>query len=203
MRRELIAEMAAVHAFSVIKNSDRVGLIIFTDRVEHFVPPKKGRTHVLRVIRDILEFQARRETARGTGIPAAVRYLMNITKKTSVAFLMSDFFATEVELAALKTSLSIASQRHDFVAYITRDQADEKMTPAGLVALEDLETGGVRLVDTSSAGVRRAFEQRAFADRAQVESLLKRLSIDYEVLWTGQDYIPTVNHLFQRRARRY
>ena len=203
-RKELIAEVAAVHAFSAIKNNDRIGLIIFTDQVEHFVPPKKGKTHVLRVIRDILEFSSMRpSTPRGTGIPEAVKYLMKITKKTSVAFLLSDFFVSGDELPDLKKALSVASQRHDIVAYMTRDQCDERLPGAGLLTLEDLETGGHLLFDTASKRVRAAFERRAFADRAQVETLLKRLSIDYELLWTDKDYIPTVNRLFAKRARRF
>jgi len=202
-RKELIAEMAAVHAFSAIKNSDRVGLIIFTDRVEHFVPPKKGKTHVLRVIRDILEFTPGRRDVAGSGIPEAVKYLMKITKKTSVAFLISDFFVGEKELPDVKKALSVASQRHDIVVYMTRDAADESLPVAGLVTLEDLETGEERLLDSGSGMVRSSFERRAFSDRAHVETLLKRLSIDYEMLWTDKDYIPVVNRLFEKRARRY
>jgi uncharacterized protein (DUF58 family) len=202
-RRELIAEVAAVHAFSAIKNNDRVGLLIFTDRVAHVVPPKKGRTHVLRVIRDILEFDAPASGTGATGIPEAVKYLMNITKKTSVALLLSDFFIAPEEMDPVKKSLSIAAQRHDFVAYITRDEADERLPGGGLIELEDLEGGEIRLVDAGSRRVAGRFEREALADRARVESLLKRLSIDYEVLWTHKDYIPVVNHLFARRARRF
>ena len=201
-RRELIAEVAAVHSFSAIKNNDRVGLIIFTDHVAHVVPPKKGRTHVLRVIRDILDFTPARKGS-GTGIPDALRYLMNVTKKTSVAIMMSDFFLTRPEHEQVRKALSVAAQRHDFIAYITRDQADEELPAAGLITLEDLETGENHLVDSASSGIRGRFHRNALADRAQVETLLKRLSVDYEVLWTGKDYIPVVNHLFQRRAKRF
>ncbi len=203
LRRELIAEVAAVHAFSAIKNNDRVGLVIFTDEVAHFVPPKKGRTHVLRVIRDILEFDAPTSGTDHSGIPEAVKYLMNITKKQSVAILLSDFFVAPEELPAVKKSLSVASQRHDFVAYLTRDPADEELPFAGLLTLEGLEGGGLHVVDSGSARVRNSFNRHALSDRAQVESLLKRLSIDYEVLWTEGDYIPVVNRLFARRARRF
>ncbi len=202
-RRELIAEVAAVHAFSAIKNNDRVGLFIFTDEVAHFVPPKKGRTHVLRVIRDILEFNAPASPNTATGIPEAVKYLMNITKKRSVAILLSDFFISPPEMPGVQRALSVAAQRHDFVAYVTRDQADETLPTGGLVTLEDLEGGGLYLVDSSSRSVQRKFRRAALEDRANVETLLKRLSIDYEVIWTEQDYIPAVNRLFSRRARRF
>ncbi len=203
LRRELIAEVAAVHAFSAIKNNDRVGLFIFTDKVAHFVPPKKGRTHVLRVIRDILEFDAPRSGISATGIPDAVKYLMNITKKRSVAVLLSDFFISPDEIPGVKRALSVAAQRHDFVAYVTRDKADEELPVGGLMTLENLEGGGLHVVDSSSRKVRQRFRRAAQEDRANVESLLKRLSIDYEVLWTQQDYIPAVNRLFSRRARRF
>ncbi len=203
LRRELIAEVAAVHAFSAIKNNDRVGLFIFTDDVAHFVPPKKGRTHVLRVIRDILEFNAPPSGSVATGIPEAVKYLMNITKKRSVAILLSDFFVAPEEMPAVKRALSVAAQRHDFVAYVTRDEADETLPSGGLITLEDVEGGGLHVVDSSSRRIRHRFRRAALSDRAIVETLLKRLSIDYEVLWTQQDYIPAVNRLFSRRARRF
>ncbi len=203
IKREMAAEMAAVVAFSAIKNNDRVGLFIFTDEVAHFVPPKKGRTHVLRVIRDILEFNAPASPNTATGIPEAVKYLMNITKKRSVAILLSDFFISPPEMPGVQRALSVAAQRHDFVAYVTRDQADETLPTGGLVTLEDLEGGGLYLVDSSSRSVQRKFRRAALEDRANVETLLKRLSIDYEVIWTEQDYIPAVNRLFSRRARRF
>lgn len=203
LRRELIAEVAAVHAFSAIKNNDRVGLLIFTEEVAHFVPPKKGRTHVLRVIRDILEFEAPQSGTSATGIPEAVKYLMNITKKRSVAVLLSDFFISPEEIPGVKRALSVAAQRHDFVAYVARDEADEELPAGGLLTLEGLEGGALHVVDSSSRKVRQRFRRTALEDRAHVESLLKRLSIDYEVLWTQQDYIPAVNRLFSRRARRF
>ncbi|MBM4353273.1 MAG: DUF58 domain-containing protein [Deltaproteobacteria bacterium] len=202
-RRDLVAEVAAVHAFSAIRNNDRVGLIIFTDRVEHFVPPKKGKTHVLRVIRDILEFKPGRTPTGASGIPAALGLLSKVTKKTSVAFLVSDFFVSQAEQEELRKTLSIASRRHDLVAFVTRDPADEVLPDTGLTTFRDLETGRYRLVDTHSAVVRSRFSRQAVADRARVESLLKRLSIDYAVLWTHKDYIPECNRLYLKRARRH
>jgi len=202
-RRDLIAEVAAVHAFSAIRNNDRVGLIIFTDKVEHFVPPKKGKTHVLRVIRDILEFKPGRTPCGTSGIAPALGLLSKVTKKTSVAFLMSDFFVAQSEQDELRKALSVAVRRHDLVAYITRDPADEQLPDVGLVTLRDAETGQFRLLDTHSAAVRGRFERQAVADRARVETLLKRLSVDYEMLSTSRDYIPAVNRLFTKRARRH
>jgi len=208
-RRRLVAEVAAIHAFSAIKNSDRVGLIIFTDRVEHFVPPKKGKTHVMRVIRDILSFDAAGVAASHEdyrphcGTAEAVKYMMRVTKKTSVAFLFSDFIASAPEMNEMERSLSVAQRRHDIVAYIARDPADEKLPAAGLLTVKDLESGDSRLLDSGSAKVRRDFHHAAVAQRAQAETLLKKLSIDSELLWTNEDYVPKLIRLMEKRARRY
>lgn len=203
-RQELIAEIAAVLAFSAIRNNDRVGLIIFTDRVEHFVPPKKGKVHVMRVIRDILTFQPKGRGEASVGITEGLKYLTKITKKTSVSFLLSDFFVDEAGAAAVKKALSIARQRHDVIPIVTLDPLDERLPSVGHVPVEDPETGEVIWLDTSSSRVRKRFEQEAFAQRARMESLFKTLSLDYLKVWTDKDdYIPQFNLLFQRRAKRF
>ncbi len=203
-RQELIAEIAAVLAFSAIRNNDRVGLIIFTDKVEHFVPPKKGKTHVLRVIRDILSFEPKGRGEASAGLVEGLKYLTKITKKTSVSFLLSDFFVGEEDVAGVKRALSIARQRHDMIPIMTIDPLDERFPDIGHVAAEDPETGNVIWIDTSSRGVRRRFEQEAFAQRARMEAMFKTLSLDYLKVWTDRDdYIPQFNLLFQRRAKRF
>jgi uncharacterized protein (DUF58 family) len=208
-RRRLVAEVAAIHAFSAIKNSDRVGLIIFTDRVEHFVPPKKGKTHVMRVIRDILSFDAagvaasHRDYKPHCGIGEAVKYMMKVTKKTSVAFLFSDFIVSDAEMEEMKRPLSVAQRRHDIVAYVARDPVDEELPAAGLVTVKDLESSNHRLLDSGNPSVRTEFHRLAVAQRARVETLLKKLSIDSELLWTNEDYVPKLIRLMKKRARRY
>jgi uncharacterized protein (DUF58 family) len=208
-RKELIAQVAAAHAFAAIKNNDRVGLIIHTDRVAHFVPPKKGVTHVLRVIRDILEFEPKGGSGdAGEGLSAAVRYLMSVTKKTVNAVLISDFFVPDKRLPDVERALSLARQRHDLTAFFAMDPLDdpkargENMPAAGLVELEDLETGAARLVDLSSRSVRERYGRQASAGRARVETLFKKLSIHYEHVWTDRDWVPPVNRLYLRKAKR-
>jgi len=215
-RRELIAQVAAAHAFAAIKNNDRVGLIIHTGEVAHFVPPKKGVTHVLRVIRDILEFTpASRGGDAGAGISAALRFLMGVTKKRANAVLISDFFVPRERMAEVERALSLARPRHDLTAFFAFDPLDdpllqedpkrtrwEPLAGAGLVELEDLETGETRLADLSSRSVRTRYGKEAAAQRGRMESLFKKLSIQYEHVWTDRDWVPPVNRLYLRKARR-
>lgn len=202
-RRDYISEIAAALAFSAIRNNDRVGLILFTDEVKHFVPPRKGRIHVLRVIRDVLEFSSGWQHSSTTGITDAVGYLMRITKKPSKAFLLTDGFVSEADTDRFERSLSVASKRHDFTAIVVQDPMDAKLPSAGLVTLEDIETGEMLLVDSSSAGVRKRFSERAARDVERVCEVFNRLSIDNVVLTIGQDYASALRHLFGRRAKRY
>ncbi len=202
-RRELQAEVSALLAFSAIKNNDRVGLIIFTDRVEHIVPPRKGRQHVMRVIMDVLRFEPERPGAEPGGISEALRTLVGITKKTSVAFLLSDFFIkSPAEFGGLKKSLAIAKQRHDLVPLIARDPADLVLPPAGLVAVEDPETGARRIVDFSSRGVRTRYATAATRSDQDLVDLFRSQGLDFETIRTDQDYMAPLLRLFRRRARR-
>jgi uncharacterized protein (DUF58 family) len=202
-RRELQAEVGALLAFSAIKNNDRVGLIIFTDKVEHIVPPRKGRQHVMRVIMDVLRFEPERAGAAPGGVSEALRTLVGITKKTSVAFLLSDFFIkSPSEFEGLRRSLAIAKQRHDLVPLIARDPADLALPSAGLVTLTDPETGIQRLVDFSSKRVRTRFEAAALRAEQDLTDLFKARGLDFETIRTDQDYMGPLLRLFRRRARR-
>jgi len=192
-KRELMAELAALLAFSAIKNNDRVGLIIFTDRVEKFVPPKKGRKHVLRVVTEILSFQP--EHAR-SDINPALTFLGHVARRRSVAFCISDFLVPDYE-----HNLKVAGKRHDLIPVTVLDRREEELPPLGLVELEDLETGNRRLVDLSPAVV-RAFSLRARARREVREALFRKLRIDFITLTTGSDYVPALMQFFRRRERR-
>jgi uncharacterized protein (DUF58 family) len=203
-RRDLIAEVAAVLAFSAIRNNDRVGLIVYTDGVEHVVPPRKGKTHVLRVIRDLLTFQPKGRGDAATGLTEALKYLMKVSKKTSVVFALSDFFISEPDMDMVKRALSITRQRHDLVPVMVRDPMDTQFVPAGLIPMEDLESGNVLWLDSGSPRVRERFRAMAFAQQARMESRFKALSLDYVVVRSDQpDYVPAFNQLFTRRARRF
>lgn len=194
MKRELAINLCAVLAFSAIKNNDRVGLIIFTDQVEHYLPPKKGRKHVLRVIRDLLNFCP---TRRSTNIAAALDYLNRVLSRRAVVFLVSDFLD-----ANLKKPLAIANRRHDLIAVSVADPREEDLPPIGFLEFEDAETGEIALVDTYNRRVREAFAQSARADRRQRENLFESLSVDYISLRTGDSFVLPLVHFFRERARR-
>ncbi|MCX8037870.1 MAG: DUF58 domain-containing protein [Candidatus Sumerlaeia bacterium] len=193
-KQELAAEVCAVLAFSAIKNNDRVGLILFTDQVERYVPPKKGRTHALRVIRDLLNFQP---TKHRTNIPGALDYLNRVLRRRAVVFLVSDFFG-----ANLKKPLAIANRRHDLIALSVGDPREEAITPSGLMLFEDAETGEVVLVDTYDKRVRLGFEGASRSDHTQRELLFDSLAVDHVNLSTGRSYVKELRRLFEERARR-
>ena len=192
-KRELAAELAAVVAFSAIKNNDRVGLYIVTDKVEKFVPPKKGRRHVLRVIGEILAFEP---TSRGTDLGIALDLLGKIARRRSVVFLVSDFLSEGWEQA-----MRIARQRHELVPVVVGDPLEAALPPVGLLVLEDLESGDVVELDTSGrAG-------REFARRAQLaayarDQALRRLNVDVVGIQTDASYVDALIAFFKARAKR-
>ena len=192
-KREVAAELAAVVAFSAIKNNDRVGLYIVTDKVERFVPPKKGRRHVMRVIGEILAFEP---TSRGTDLAEALDLLGKLAKRRSVVFLVSDFLCEGWERA-----LQIARQRHELVPVVVGDPLEQVLPAVGLLALEDLESGEVVELDTSGrAG--RAFAARA-RERALVrDQVLRRLNVDVVEIQTNQSYVEALIAFFKARAKR-
>jgi uncharacterized protein (DUF58 family) len=193
-KARLAAKVAATLAFSAIRNNDRVGLIMFTDRVELFVPPKKGKKHVLRVISEILRF---RPAGRGTDLCAGLDYLGKVARRRAVAFLISDFIAEGWE-----RSLRLARTRHDLVPVCISDPREEALPAMGVVHVEDPESGAVCAVDTSSRAVREAFENEAKHRRIEREQLFRRHRMDYINLSTaGEDLAPLVS-FFRLRARR-
>jgi uncharacterized protein (DUF58 family) len=194
-KRELAAELGAVFAFSAIRNNDRVGLIIFTDEVERFVPPKKGKKHVLRVISEILSFTPR---SPRTSIGGALDFLGRIARRRAVAFLISDFLAP---LSTYERSLRIAARRHDLVPITVTDPLEEGFPSVGLVELEDPETGEVLVFDTSGPEA-RAFATQSRKAREAREALWKRLSLDAITLHTDRPYLQALTGFFEARARR-
>ncbi|MBN1919279.1 MAG: DUF58 domain-containing protein [Verrucomicrobia bacterium] len=194
LKSELAAELCALLAFSAIRNNDKVGLILFTDQVELFVPPKKGKRHVLRVIRELLYFEPAR---RGTDISMALDYLNRVARRHSVVFLVSDFIA-----GGYARHLTLANRRHDLVAVAVTDPRELTLPRIGLVELEDAETGEVTVIDTWS---RRAVRRYAAAAHAQAEArrrLFARLGIDSIEINTGKPYVPELLKFFRMRERR-
>ena len=194
MKSELAAELCAVLAFSAIHNNDKVGLIIFTDQVEKFVPPKKGRSHVLRVIRDILYYEPKQSE---TDIAAALDYLNGVTTRRTVTFLVSDFLAAGYERA-----LRVSNKRHDVIAMSIIDPREVAMPNVGLIELTDAETGESILVDTSSGALRgdyAAFSEGMLAER---RSLFRSIGVDSIEIRTDEPYIRPLMRFFRMRERR-
>lgn len=192
-KRDVAAEIAALVAFSAIKNDDRVGLIVFTDRVESYVPPKKGKKHVLRVVREILTFQP---SSPRTNLAAGLEYLGKVARRKSVAFLVSDFLAHGWE-----RPLMMANRRHDVVPVVITDPMEEKLPGLGMVTFEDVETGEIAEFDTSGPEA-ALFHQYVMRQRTLREQALRRLKMDVVNVRTDRPYVDALVQFFRARARR-
>jgi uncharacterized protein (DUF58 family) len=191
---ETVAEVAALLAFSAIKNNDRVGLILFTDRVERFVPPKKGRSHVMRVVTEILNADPEGE---GTDLAVALDLLGGIGKRRTVAFLISDFIADQYE-----KPLKVVSAKHDLIPIQIADPREDELPDVGLALVEDLETGELVEVDTSDLDVRANYAREAQRQRAAREHLFRRLQLDHVTVSTDRDFVRPLTELFRLRQKR-
>lgn len=197
---EQAALVAATIAFSAIRNNDKVGLVFFTDTVERFVPPRKGRFHVLRLIRDILFFAP---AGTGTDVTAALEFVMHVLKRRAILFLISDFAGPAFAPANLKKPLSVASRKHDLIAVSVRDPSEEELPQFGLVEIQDAETGEQITVDPNDPAVRSAFNRQQREEQLSREQLLRQLGIDHIPVRTDTDFTPALHRFFQERARRY
>jgi len=201
-KRELAAEVASVLAFSAVRNNDKVGLLLFTDQVELFIPPASGRRHILRVIREILYFEPERT---GTDIAAALDYVNNILSRRAIIFLISDFCLPgdhEVTLDELRPKLRSTCLRHDLVAVAVNDRHEEALPNVGILNIEDAETGELVSINTARRSVRDAFASAATAQRGLVRSTLVSNGIDFLELKTGETYLPALQRFFQSREKR-
>lgn len=194
-KAELAAEVSAVIAFSAIKNNDRVGLVMFTDQIELYIPPQKGRKHVLRVIREILYFKPR---GRLTGITAAMDHVNRILKRKAIVFLISDFMDSGFEQA-----LNVAARKHDMIAVTIRDVREETLSDSGLIAVEDAETGELMIVDTSSRKLRRRYWEYMNERSNRLSGYFKRRGIDEIPLHTGESYDEALVKFFKKRMRHF
>jgi len=193
-KARLAAEICALCAFSAIKNNDRVGLVLATDVVERLLPPQKGEKHVMHVIREILGYQPQYP---GTNLKLALETLVKVSKRRSVAFLVSDFFASGFERA-----LALAASKHDVIPVMLVDPRDEELPNVGLVTFEDLETGESVLVDTSMRSVRDHYARAMRSLREQRLRAFAKLSLDSVVVKTNENFVQPLRQLFKRRARR-
>jgi uncharacterized protein (DUF58 family) len=195
-KRELAAELTAVLSFAATTNNDRVGLLIFTDRVELFIPPRKGRRHVLRLIRELLAFEPQ---GTGTDIKLALDTINRVLKQRSIIFLVSDFLA---DMARHQRVLGVTNKRHDLVAVDLDDPLEREIADVGLLALEDAESGELVWVDTSSAGWRKAFGEKVAERTAVKRRVFNRAQVDRIGVTTEADYVGALAKFFQRRAER-
>lgn len=197
---EQAAQVAATLAFSAVNNNDKVGLLFFTDRVERFVPARKGRQHVMRLIRDILMFEP---SHRGTDPVAALEFVMRILKHRAIVFLLSDFMGSGFSPDMLRIPLGIAARRHDLVAIPITDPAELELPRVGLVDLEDMETGEIVTVNTSDARLRKGYQEHVRRAVAQRDRMFRQLGIDSIALHTHEDFTPKLHKFFRLRARRF
>lgn len=192
---DLVTELSAVLAFSAIKNNDKVGLLLFTDRIEKVVTPRKGRAHVLRLIQELLTTEPQ---GSGTDIANATAYLTKILRRRSIFMLISDFQASGFE-----KQLRIANRKHDFVSVVIDDPLERELPNLGLIPLRDAETGTYRVIDTSSAQVRSQYSRRRHNRMVRLQKLFLQYRIDSITLQTNESYIDPVMTFFQRRVHRH
>lgn len=194
-KAEVAAEITCLLALSAIKNQDKVGLILFSDRIEKYVPPRKGRTAVMRLVREVLALSG---TRRRTDIAEALRFLNNVQKHRSVVFLVSDF----MNAGDYTRELRVTSRRHDIIACPVSDPREIRLVPAGIIEVEDPETGSVLLLDTDSPAVRQSFADAADAETSTIMKDLRRMKIDTIPLATDRPFVDDVRRLFHQRQTR-
>ena len=195
-KQNIITEIAAVLAFSAAQNNDKVGCIFFSDKVEKFIPPKKGKSHILMIIRELISFQP--ESQR-TAISEAVRFLTAVNKKRCTTFILSDFLSPQSDQAPLEDALKIAGSKHDLVGIRVVDEREAALPDVGIVELQDAETGRKVWLDTSSRSVREHYAERWTERERSIEELLRRNRIDSATISTDGDYVAELIKLFKQR----
>ena len=204
LKSQLAAEVAAILAFSAIRNNDRVGLILFTDKIEKFIPPRKGVGHVLRVIREVLYFEPE---GNSTDIVNALEYLNKVTTRKTIAFVISDFFPAKItsksnESETLRRSLAIANRRHDVITITLNDPREMELPDCGLIALEDAETGNEVLIDSSNVTLRKQYAKNNIDRLCEREKLFRSIGVDYINISTDAPYTDALVKFFLKRRRR-
>ncbi|MDD4032455.1 MAG: DUF58 domain-containing protein [Bacteroidales bacterium] len=191
LKRSLMAEISAVLSFSAIQNNDKVGVILFSDQIEKFIPPKKGKKHILRVIRELIDFEP---VNKGTDVTVALRYLTNAIKKKTTAFLISDFITPPFEEA-----LKIAGRKHDMVALRIYDPREAELPPVGMMKISDAETGKRMWIDTADAYTRKMYAEHWFFTQQKIEETFRKCGTDHAIFRTDRDYVVPLMKLFKSR----
>ncbi len=192
LKRQLVTELAAVMAFSAIQNNDKAGVILFSDKVEKFIPPKKGKTHILRIIRELINFEAQN---KGTSLKSALEYLNTAIKKRTIVFLISDF-----QDEGFEDALKIANRKHDVVAFRVYDQFDMELPDIGLVRMQDKESGESAWVNTSSSKTRTEYAKNARIKELKLKENFRKAGIDFASFSTAEEYVKPLMSLFKRRG---
>ena len=195
-KKNVITEIAATLAFSASKNNDKVGCILFSDHIEKFIPPKKGRSHILAIIRELVGFQP---TGSSTNISEALRYLVGVNKKRTTSFLLSDMIDSPGDMSKLEDALKIASSKHDIVAIEVFDKRDSELPNVGIIEVRDAETGATEWLDSSSRRVREFWSQNYSERREKMQNLLRHNRIDFASVTTDGDYVAELIKMFKQR----
>jgi uncharacterized protein (DUF58 family) len=198
LKKDMVTEICAVLAFSAIQNNDKTGVIFFSDRIEKFIPPKKGRSHILRIIRELINFTPK---GKGTDINMALQYLTNVIKKKSIAFLISDFIDENFTQENKRGSdaLKIANKKHDLVTLRISDKREQELPNVGLVRMLDAETGKLKWIDTSNAAIRQQYSKTSLKRDARLKDIFNRSGVDSATISTSQSYIKPLMNLFKKR----
>lgn len=192
-KRYLIAELAAVLSFSAISNNDKVGVILFSDRIEKFIPPKKGKKHIMMIIREILNHETE---GKGTDLKLALDHLSNVIKRRCNAFIISDF----IQKRDYEKSIKLVGRKHDLIALLVKDKREEAFPNIGLVPIRNLESGKQEIVDTSSKKVREFLFQTEVEHKEYLKSLFNQAKVDSTTIYTGESYTKNLLGLFKKRA---
>ena len=194
LKREVATEIAAVLSFSAINNNDKIGVIFFSDKIEKFIPPKKGKSHILRIIRELITFKSENKK---TNLEQALIYFNNVVKKRAVCFILSDFMDNNFD-----KSLKIARKKHDIIALRIHDEREEQLVDVGLIKLEDTETGDLKWVDTSSKNIRKEFRKNYLIFEENLKKTLQHSAVDHINIKTGKDYVKPLINFFKNRRRK-
>ncbi|WP_297097300.1 DUF58 domain-containing protein [uncultured Draconibacterium sp.] len=194
LKKNVITELSAVLSFSAIQNNDKIGVIFFSDKIEKFIPPKKGKSHILRIIRELIDFHPE---SNGTDITEAVRYMTNAIKKRCTAFIISDFMDDNKEL---DMALTIANNKHDMVALNIYDERETELPSIGMIKLKDAEKGNYVWVDSSSRKTRKLYADWWIKHMGRLDVMFKKSGVDYVSINTNEDYVKSLMTLFKKRA---
>ncbi len=194
LKQEVVTELCAVLAFAAIQNNDKIGVLFFSDKIEKFIPPKKGKSHILRIIRELIDFSPE---SSGTDLNMALKYFTNSIKKRCTAFLLSDFISSDFESA-----LRLANKKHDLVALKIFDPTEQEIPNVGLVPFMDAETGKTKWIDTSDSKVRTHYKAKAIKHDDELKSIFQKAGVDFTDIETQKPYIKSLKALFTKRERR-